>query len=326
MKVLLTGATGFVGSHLLDCLRAEHVPVAILLRPTSDTRFIARHLGEVEARRGSIGEPGSVEQALEGVTHVIHCAGAVRALSEADFYTVNQRGTHHVVQAVNRASTVRRLVHISSLAAAGPASAAAPVRENEPPRPVSAYGRSKLAAEQEVQQRCQKDFVILRPPAVYGPRDGEFLRLFQAVQSHLRPSIAGGRQELSLVYVEDLTRAVWACLRSPAAAGQTYFVAAPAVVTGHQLAQVIAEKLGTWSVRLPIPRAALWLMCAWQEGWAHWTRRPNVLSRQKFRELVAPGWVCDSSKLHQQIGVRCETTLEEGIERTLKWYRNERWL
>ncbi len=327
MKVLLTGANGFVGSHVLDSLLARNIPTAILLRPHSDRGFIEPRLAQVEVRIGSLNDRDGLERAMGDVTHVVHCAGATKALRVADFHAVNQIGTRHLVAAVDaQAGRIRRLVHLSSLAAAGPATADSPAREADPPRPVSEYGRSKLAGEQEVLGARHTEWVILRPPAVYGPRDGEFLRLFQAVKAHLLPVVRGGRQALSLVYVKDLAEAVVGCLSHPAAAGRTYFVASPQVISAREMAGEIAVQMSVWTVPLPLPTFALWPVCAVQEGWSRLTGRANVLSRQKYPELRAPGWVCDPGRLKAETGVVCATTLREGIAQSLTWYRREGWL
>jgi len=327
MKVLLTGASGFVGSHILDRLCEERVPTAVLLRPESARRFLHHRLPEIEVRPGRISHSGELDAALEGVTHVIHCAGAVRALRSEDFFTVNQLGTRNVVEAIHRrGAQVQRLVLMSSLSAHGPGTPQAPARESDPPRPVSVYGRSKLAAEIEVRERCRVPFTILRPPAVYGPRDAEFLRLFRAVQSHVLPLFGGGRQPLSLVYVRDLAAVTVGCLAHPAAAGKTYFVAAPEVVTSGELAREIARQLGVWTLPLRLPMAALWPVCAVAEVVSRWRGRPSVLARWKFAELSAPGWVCDPTRLREELGLTCPTPLRAGLGETLAWYREAKWL
>jgi dihydroflavonol-4-reductase len=144
---------------------------------------------------GSLSDPQSLDAALRDVTHVIHCAGCTKALRNSEFYEVNQAGTRNVVEAVNRQQgRIQRLVHLSSLAAGGPASPDQPAREDDLPHPVSEYGRSKLAGEREVQDACKTEYVILRPPAVYGPRDEAFLPLFKAVKrTFCRASAAAGR-------------------------------------------------------------------------------------------------------------------------------------
>ena len=323
---MLTGASGFVGSHILDSLRSRGLPTALLLRPTSNQRFITRHLADVEVRPGSIADPQSLRQALAGITHVIHCAGATRAVGVSGFYEVNQDGTRNVVSAVNeQPGQVRRLVHISSLAAAGPASREKPAREEDAPQPVSEYGKSKLAGELEVRNHCRAEHVILRPPAVYGPRDGEFLRLFRAVKQHLLPRMSGS-QALSLVFVKDLAEAVVTCLSHPAAAGKTYFVAAREIVTARRMAEEVAAQMSVWTLPLPLPAALLWPICLAAETWSRLTGKPSVLSLQKFAELRAPGWVCDPTRLERETGSACATALKPGIADTLRWYRQENWL
>jgi nucleoside-diphosphate-sugar epimerase len=324
LKILLTGANGFVGSHVLDKLRARGLPTAILLRPSSNRRFIEGHLSWAEVRLGSITEPESLRQALAGITHLIHCAGCTRAARTSAFYEVNHAGTRNVIQAANAQSAMRRVVHVSSLAASGPALAAKPAREGDAPHPVSEYGKSKLAGEQEVLEHCRPQFVILRPPAVYGPRDVEFLRLFKAVKAHLLPR--PGRQALSLVFVQDLAEAILTCLDHPAAARKTYFAACPQILEARSLAEEIAVQMGRWTVPLPLPAPMLWPLCLGGQIRARLTGRESLLSLQKFAELRAPGWVCDPGLLERETGCACPTSLKAGIGRTLEWYREERWI
>jgi len=327
MKVLLTGANGFVGSHVLDRLIEQQQDVAILLRPTSDRGFIAEQLPKVEVRAGAIDQPASLDAALEGITHVIHCAGATKALNTAGFFAVNQLGTRHVVEAVNRrGSQIRRFIHISSLAAAGPSRPDKFVHERDEPKPVSDYGRSKLAAEREVINGCKVDWTIIRPPAVYGPRDREFLRLFKAVKWHVLPRFGGGQQQLSLVYVEDLAAAIVSAMTHPNAGRETFFAGSPEVVTAAELAQRVATESGCWTISLPLPNAVLWLACQWAQFVSRLTGKASVLSAQKYAELKAPGWVCDVSKLKGELGYDCRTPLSEGMAKTRDWYRREHWI
>jgi nucleoside-diphosphate-sugar epimerase len=326
MKVLLTGANGFVGSHVLDSLHERGIETVALLRSSSNRRWIAGHLNRIEVRIGSIDDRASLVAALAGITHVIHCAGATKALNETGFFQSNQIGTRNVIEALNEVGHVARLVHISSLAAGHPACSERPALPTDPAAPLSLYGRSKLAGEEEVRSRCRCEFVILRPPAVYGPRDAEFLRLFKAVRSHLLPRIGGGRQQLSLVYVKDLAGAIVACLNHPAAPGKTYYVTSPEIRTAGEFADLIAAQMKTWTLPLPLPNMGLWPVCLVQDLVAKLTRRPSVVGLQKYRELTAPGWVCDPRPLQTELGIRCDTGLKEGVAATLAWYRQEGWL
>jgi dihydroflavonol-4-reductase len=296
-----------------------------LLRPESSRSFIASRLPKVETRPGSIMDPASLGEALAGVTHVIHCAGATKVRRTPEFYEVNQTGVRNVVEASNAAIGVRRLIHISSLAAAGPSLPSKPRREEDAPQPVSAYGRSKLAGENEVRNRCRVEYVILRPPAVYGPRDREFLRLFQSVKNHLRPKPSPA-QELSLVFVKDLATCVVSCLEPPAAARKTYFAAAPQTITADAMAREIAAQMGTWTVPLPVPSPVWWVLCFAQQLHTRITGKPNVLSLQKLPELRASAWTCDPSRLEADTGCPCPTLFKEGAAQTLSWYREQHWL
>jgi nucleoside-diphosphate-sugar epimerase len=326
LKILLTGATGFVGSHILDSLRGRGLATALLVRPTSDKRFIAAHLPEVELRPGSIADPESLRMAMAGITHVIHCAGATKAVRLASFYDANQTGTRNVVSAINgQAGQVQRVVLISSQAAAGPGSREKPAREENPPQPVSEYGKSKLAGEREVRDHCRAEYVILRPPTVYGPRDIELLRLFRTVKRHLLPILSGAKA-LSVVFAKDLAEAVVTCLTHPAAVGKAFFVATREVVTPRTIAEEVASQMNAWTLPLPLPTALLWPICLAQELVSRLTGKPNVLSLQKFGELRAPGWVCAPARLERELGCTCPTTLRQGIAETLSWYREHHWL
>jgi nucleoside-diphosphate-sugar epimerase len=259
---------------------------------------------------------------MDGITHVIHCAGSTKAIGIREFYDVNQLGTRNLAEALS--PTVQRLVHISSLAAAGPSKPGTPLSEDDPPRPVSEYGRSKLAGEQEIRERCRSEYVILRPPAVYGPRDAEFLRLFRALQRHLRPLPAP--QPLSLVFVVDLAEAIIRCLTAEKVAGKCYYVSSPEVVTARSMAAEIAKQMSVWTLPLPLPTAFLWPLCLGQELMTRLTRQANVLSLQKYAELRAAAWVCNPARLQLDTGIDCRTELRAGLNQSLLWYRENGWL
>ena len=315
-----------MGSHILSSLLEHKLETAVLLRNSTGTEFLASKFSEAEVRRGSINDLHSLQQATNGVTHVIHCAGKTKALKISEFYETNHIGTRNVVEAVNaRGATIQRFLHISSLAVSGPATIEKPADEEMTPQPVSEYGKSKLAAELVVRNACKAPFTIIRPPAVYGPRDTGFLSMFKAVRSHVLPR-PKKTQALSLVYVKDLAQVVVRCLLSPVAVGKAYFVASPEIVTSRRMADEIAAQMNHWTIPLPVPGPVLWAVCLIQQLFAQLTGKASVLNLQKYAELRAPGWVCSPSKLLAETGLRCETNLKEGIARTLEWYRLEHWL
>jgi nucleoside-diphosphate-sugar epimerase len=315
-----------VGSHILDSLRRHGIDTVLLLRSNSPTRFLEPHLKDVEVRHGSVSDLTSLMKATAGVTHVIHCAGRTKAVRPFEFYEVNEAGTRNVVQAVNAQDpAIQRLLHISSLAVSGPATPEKPVTEQAPPNPISTYGKSKLAGELEVTKHCRVPFTILRPPAVYGPRDTGFLSMFKAVKCHLLPR-PKRNQFLSLIYAKDLAEAVVACLARKETAGEIYFVASPEQVTGRAIAEEIAAQMHRRTIPCPIPPPVLWTVCLVQETISRLTGKPSLLNLQKFTELRACGWVCDGSKLQRDIGFECKTRLSQGIPETLNWYTSQGWL
>jgi nucleoside-diphosphate-sugar epimerase len=322
LKILLTGATGFVGSHILDSLRSRNFDTAILVRANSNRRFVEHNIPWAEVRVGSFEEPGSLGRALAGITQVIHCAGATRAACTADFYAANQVATRRLLEAV-ATTQVQRLVAISSLAAAGPGTQSCARKETDVPNPVSEYGKSKLAGEAELKKLCRCEFVVLRPPAVYGPRDTEFLRLFRGVKSHLVPR---STQPLSLVYVKDLARIAVECLTAPNVAGRTFFVASPEVLTLTEMGRQLAGVMRTRVVQVPMTLPFLWMLCFMAQISGRIRGKPGVLSLQKYPELRAPGWVCDPHLLQRELGLECRTTFGEGAFQTLDWYRKQGWL
>jgi nucleoside-diphosphate-sugar epimerase len=358
MKVLLTGANGFVGSHILECLHAAGLSTRILLRKTSDTRFInsciegakspeplppsageppdlvaaelsaqqlrAARAHSIEIQYGSISVRDSLAGAMQDVDCVIHCAGKTKVLETAEFYEANHVGTRNVVAAAS-AAKVKQFIHISSLAAFGPAGTESPASENQTPHPVSEYGKSKLLGEQEV-AKSNLPFTILRPSAVYGPRDVDFLHTFRSVRNHVLPLFRGGRMTISMVYVRDLAQMICACVGNEITLGQTYFVAHPVPASTRNLLEEMARQMSAWTVPLHLPAMALYPICLGAELISRARRRPSILNRGKIPEILAPGWVCSVEKLHRDLNFVAPTDLRAGISETLNWYRMNGWI
>jgi len=327
MRVFLTGANGLVGSHILDLLRASQVEVVILLRRTSNTRFIEEHLPHVQVRYGSLEDDDVLREAVREVDCIIHCAGKTSVLKTAEFYRANREGPRNVVRAANaHKGSLRHLIHISSRAVFGPSTVVNAAREDDPSQPISDYGRSKLLGEREVTEHCEVPYTVLRPSAVYGPRDEAFLFAFQVVQLRLMPAFTGRKQQINLVYARDVAEAVLRCLDRREAFGRVYNVASPEPCTTADLFEEIGRQMRVRPVPVPLPLAALYPVCVAREILSRITRKPHILNRQKYAELSAPGWVCSSERIRRELGYVAHTSLQEGIARTLDWYRRNGWL
>ena len=327
MKVLLTGGNGFVGSHILEILLEMQSRVALLLRPNADLRFIRNRLTDTIVHRGDLDDPQIMENAIDGADAVIHCAGKTKALHKAEYDIVNHDGTKKIITAVNtRRNYIKHFIYISSLAVSGPGDRQRPARENDPPKPVTPYGRSKLLGENAVIERARTPWTILRPAAVYGPRDSDFFNAFKSVKQRIMPLINGGERPVSLVYVRDLAAAVRCCLENPRSNGKIFHVAAEPPCTDKSLFQEIAGQMSVRPLPLNLPSATLYPICLFNDLRSRITGRPQILNFQKIPELRAPGWVCDTEYIRNELGFTAETALPEGIQHTLSWYRRQGWL
>lgn len=261
---------------------------------------------------------------VEGRDLVFHVAGAVGARSPEEFLRVNRDGAARVARAALHAG-VRRFVLVSSQAVTGPSRPGEALGESSVPGPLTAYGRSKLAGEEAVRE-TGVPLSIVRPPAVYGPGDRAFLPLFRFAARGVVPLLGGGGQELTLVHVRDLARALLAVADGPATLGRTYHVGNATPVTQRELAVAIGRAVGREVRCVPLPgfvvRPAL---CA--AGLAARMRgRAPLLDADKSRELLASGWVCSSEALARDAGWRAEIPLADGLAETVRSYREAGWL
>ena len=322
---LVTGASGFVGSHIVDELLRRGARVRCLVRATSSRRWLEGK--DVDLADGDVCDPAGLDAAASGADWIVHAAGLTHAPSAEEFHRVNVLGTEKILAAALRASPApKRFVYISSQAAAGPSRDGAPVTEDQPPGPVSTYGSTKLAGEALVMGAAHRlPVVAIRPPTVYGPRETALLKYFRAVKYHVRPHI-GGARPFSVVYAEDHARAVWAALAGERAPGQIYFVGGPDVTTYQEMGSAIAHAMGTWAVRVPIPMPALQAGAFLGELMGSLTRRTPFFSREKFREITAGDWIVSSRKIRTELGWTHATPLADGVRVTAAWYREAGWV
>jgi nucleoside-diphosphate-sugar epimerase len=322
MKALVTGATGFVGSHLVEALQRNGTEVTALARsPEKASALVAQGIRVVW---GDLHQPETLENAARDQDVIYHIAGVVAALSEAEFLWANREGTGNVVAAAERCGRPR-LVLVSSLAAAGPAARGAPLNGREPPKPVTAYGRSKLAAEQIVRS-SKLPWSILRPPIVYGPRDREVLKVFRIAHLGITPVFGDGSQELSAVHAADLANALIAAGKSEATVRGTYNACHPEVFTSRELGQAIGAAMGRSVGTVRVPALLGRALLAVAEATARLTRQATILTTDKANEFFQPAWTGDPTSLTQDSGWRAAYDLRTGLAETYQWYRKAGWL
>ena len=322
MKCLVTGGTGFIGSHLIERLHAAGHEVTALARTKNKEKLVAR-LG-ADAVRGDLDDAEALGKAVKGRDVIFHAAGLVKARDEQEFLSVNRDGTRRLLAAAASADKPR-IVLVSSLAAAGPTPPGTRSAQDRPPAPVTAYGRSKLAAEQAVRE-CGLPWTIVRPPMVYGPRDTELLVAFKLMRRGGAVVFGAGRQELSAVYVVDLVEALTRLATAEAVVGRTYCVCHREVFTSLDLVRAIGRALGREArvVRLPAPVARGVL--ALTGAAARIAGRATLLDRDKANEFLAPAWTGDPAQLERDTGWSADSDLESGLATTAIWYRQKGWI
>jgi dihydroflavonol-4-reductase len=326
MKAVVTGGSGFVGSHLVERLLGDGMDVVCLVRPSSDLRYL-RPLG-VETRIAALADGEALRSAVRGADYVFHVAGLTRGRTLQEYLASNAEPTRAICQAVANCGTpVRRFVLVSSLAAVGPNLGPEPQDESTPPHPHDDYGASKLAGERIVLAEASRvPVTIVRPPGVYGPRDPNLLPMFRmAWRRRVVPIIGSPDKQVSMVHVSDLAAGTALAAAAPVAAGQTYFLASGTYTLG-QIADAMEAGMGIPLRRLHVP--ALLARLAGEIGQLKWalTGRPQIVSRRKIRDLLQPRWACSWAKATRDLSYAPAADLVEGFRQTFQWYRREGWL
>ena len=320
MKTLVTGATGFIGSFLAEALVRKGYTVTCLVRKTSDLKWI-RHL-DMDILHADLADPDAYAGRLREFDHIFHVAGLTKADSEKAFFHANAECTRILAAAAAKENPgLKRFLLVSSLAAAGPSLDGVPLTEGAVPLPVSAYGRSKLAGERAALSSAgSMPVTVIRPPAVFGPRDRDFFLVFKAVQKGVFPY--WGKCSYSLIYVEDLVRGLILAAEKSEAVGKTYFLADSRIYSNDDIWQALSASVGRNAVRLRLPRSVLPVLAAVIQKF----QKKGIINADKMQEIRFPHWTCDPEKAGKELGFFTEMTLGEGFSKTIGWYRKEKWL
>lgn len=317
-KVLVTGANGFVGSHLSEGLLKEGYRVRALVRSTSNLRWLAGRA--VELVYGEVTDFDSLLPAVDGVDFVFHLASTTRVREQAACDRVNCGGTRNLLHACGQNNhKLKRFVFFSSLAATGTGRDSKPVDDTTEPRPVSLYGLSKLRGERLVLD-LKKTFpvVIIRPPAIYGPRDSDTLEIFRWIKQGIRPLFGGKDGLVSVCYVDDLVRASVAAIEKPVISGSTYCISDGEIYNYNRVYKMAGAMLGVRTIPVPVTADIVSLYTRFN--------RETPLTRDKARELLSGNWICDISKARQELGYTPSVLLTQGLRRTISWYQEVGWL
>jgi len=320
MKALVTGAAGFIGSHLTEALVRKGFEVTCIARKTSNLRWIEHldleyifcDLADIESSAGKIGN----------FDYIFHLAGVTKALSEKDYFVANAEHTRKLMQVAARGNPeLKRFIYLSSLAAVGPSEDGRPVGEDSPAAPVSFYGKSKLGGEKAVREfRDRVPVTIIRPPAVYGPRDPDMFVMFKMIKKGIFPH--WGKCYYSLLYVEDLIRGIIVSAERREAEDKTFFLADEAVYTNEDIAREISAAFGTKALTLRLPRSLLPFLAFFGQK----MDKKGIINTDRIRDIQYSHWTCDGGRAKKELGFKSIITLREGIKWTADWYKIHRWL
>ncbi len=316
-QVLVTGATGFLGSHAADLLTSKGYTVTCLVRDPGRLRWLEGK--NVRLVQGDCCDPSSLAGAVRDASFVVHAAGVTKALRRSEYHAVNTGGTENLLRACGeQGRAIKRFVLVSSRAAAGP---------DGLDRPVSDYGWSKLRAE-EAAFRFQDRFpvTILRPTALYGPRDSDVFQLFRMAAKGLLLEISGPERFLQWCHVADAAAAVVLALEQRGSGGRAYCIAEERAYSLTEFRQALLRSGGVQARVVRVPRFAAAGFALAAELAGRLRGRPTIMNRQKVHEAAQPGWTCDTGPASRDLGFRAALPLEQGLAMTWAWYRQQGWL
>ncbi len=322
--VAVTGGTGFVGSHLVDALAAGGLRPRVLVRDPERPRWIAGR--DVEWVAGSLEDADALERLVAGARTVLHLAGVVRAGSAAAFDRANREGTERLVAAVRRAAAPdARVVYVSSQAALGPSPTVSGLGPEAVPRPVSAYGRSKLGGEAAVRHLAGgREWVILRPPAIYGPRDTDVLAFFRMAARGLA-AIPAGERWVTVAHVADVVRAVLAAA-AEGVAGRVLHLGEPRPYRLEALIRLLADAGGVRVRVVKVPALVVRAAGAGGSALARLGLARVAMTADKARELLARHWTLRTADSLEALDLGATTPFPEGAAATWDWYRRRGWI
>ncbi|MBI3123818.1 MAG: NAD-dependent epimerase/dehydratase family protein [Ignavibacteriales bacterium] len=323
---IVTGASGFVGSHLVDKLLAEGHHVKCILRSSSSRKWLEGK--PVEIVNCGLFDKAALKEVLKGADYIYHVAGIVKAKTEEEYFKGNVESTKTLLDVAAEVNTnLKRFVVVSSQTACGPSFNGKPCSEETQEHPITTYGRSKFAQEALAKSYFDKlPITIVRPPAVFGERDTEVYLIFKTYKAGLMTLIGFDDKKLNLIHVADLVTGIYEASISPNTIGQKYFVASEELYTWPQVGDAIAKALGKRALTLRLPHSLVYSVAAIAQFFAMFSSKAATFNLEKARDFVQPGWTCDVSKAKKDFGFTQKVSLEEGIKRSIDWYKEMKWL
>jgi dihydroflavonol-4-reductase len=326
MATLVTGGTGFIGSHLIERLARSGTEVICLAKDAMNMAVLEPLGCRIELV--DLNDLRSLDGILDRVDTIYHLAGVTRCRTSEEYYEGNTNATRNFVELCLRASSsVRRFVYVSSLAAAGPSFPGHPLTEDAPYHPVSHYGRSKMLAEREVLKAADRMAVtIVRPSSVYGPRERDMYDYIKLIYRGLEPLIGFKDKLMSLIHVRDLVNGILLAGTAPGAAGKTYFLGSELFYSIREIGETIASVVHTHPVCVRLPHSVVYAVGAVAVAVGKCTGQQVFFTMEKARESVQPAWICSVARAKHDLEYHQTVSLRQGMAETYRWYKEHGWM
>jgi nucleoside-diphosphate-sugar epimerase len=325
-KVLITGASGFVGFHLIEAALAKGLEVYAAVRKSSDVKHLSNYPIHFIFPDFTSADNLQKELEVKQYDFIIHAAGTTKAKNQEEYNRVNAAYTIHLATAASRLPGLQKMVFISSLAALGPLEMPGKlITESTPPQPVTSYGKSKLAAEQQLKD-INLPLIVLRPTAVYGSRDKDIFIILKTFSQGIEPYIGNRPQQLSFVYVKDLAAAAINALFTPATANASYNITDGRCYDRYDLANITKTILGKKTLKFHLPLPFVRGLAILLEKTYGFLDKTPALNLEKLNELTAINWCCNIDNARTNLHFAPRYDLQHGLREALEWYKQNKWL
>jgi len=323
---VLTGANGFVGSHLVDYLLKNKYEVRCIVRKTSDLKWLNGK--DVRIFNCGLLDVDGMSKAFKNSNYIYHVAGVVKSKSRDGYFKGNVDTTAALLEAaLKNVSTLKKIIIVSSLTVTGPSQAGIPVNENSKCEPITTYGKSKLAQENLAKLFMDRlPITICRAPAVYGERDTEIFIFFQTYSRGLMTTIGFDKKVVSLIHVRDLVEGFYLAATNEKSNGETYFISSEKFYTWDEVGDICEKVFNKKPLKLKVPHTVVYTLAAIAQFLSLFSKKAATLNLEKARDITQNAWICDTSKAIHDLGYRQKVSLDDGIKRTVDWYKEMKWI
>jgi dihydroflavonol-4-reductase len=323
---VVTGANGFVGSHLVDFLLSKNFKVRCIVRKSSNLQWLKGK--DIDILTCGLTNREGLREAFNGAEYIFHVAGVVKSKTPEGYFEGNVEITRVLLEtALEFKESIKKFVVVSSLTVSGPSANGTPVNENTECRPITTYGRSKLAQEELAKAYMDRlPVTICRAPAVYGERDTEIFIFFNTFNKGLMTTIGFDKKVLSLIHVADLVEGLYLAAVNEKSAGKTYFISSEEYYTWEEVGDVCSKVLNKKPLKVKVPHSIVYSLAAAAQFFAMFSSKPATLNLEKAKDITSHAWTCDTGKAISELGFRQKVSIEEGIKRTCDWYKQMKWI